>query len=169
MSLNPEAIADLWEGKWSDGVRKTPPIEERLAASKLGEDMGFDVRWRVDPLVPIEGWQDAYSQFFDHAARQGHRPQRITLGTYREMARSLSTIAAKWGLPEVEWELPELSKDGSHYHLPGRLRADIYEFMKGAIASAWHGTGHQPIIALCKESRTMRQAVGLLHDRCNCE
>jgi DNA repair photolyase len=169
MSLNPESIADLWEGKWDDGTRITPHIDERLAASELGEEMGFEVRWRVDPVVPVEGWQDAYAQFFDHAARRGHRPQRITLGTYREMGKSLSTMSRKWGLPPVEWELPELSIDGSHYHLSSRLRADIYEFMKGAIASAWLGTGHQPIVALCKESRTMRQAVGLLHDRCNCE
>jgi len=41
-SLNPERIADLWEGKWDDGVRITPPIEDRLAASARTHEMGFE-------------------------------------------------------------------------------------------------------------------------------
>jgi len=169
MSLNPEPVADLWEGKWNDGVRITPSIEARLAASKLGEELGFEVRWRVDPIVPVSGWQHTYTKFFEAAARHGHRPQRITLGTYREMARSLSTLAGKWGLPPVEWQLPELTRDGSHYHLAGDNRLHIYQFIKSAIEYAWHGTGHNPTIALCKESRSIRREAGLLHDRCNCE
>jgi DNA repair photolyase len=169
MSLNPERIADLWEGKWNDGLRITPTIEERLEASKLGEAMDFEVRWRVDPIMPVDGWEETYTKFFETATLKGHRPQRITLGTYREMARSLSTIAKKWGLPPVEWELPELLRDGSHYHLPPNKRVEIYHFIRDAIENAWHGTGHNPIIALCKESRTMRASMGLLHDRCNCE
>ena len=73
MSLNPEPIADLWEGKWNDGVRITPPIEDRLIASLIGQDMGFDVRWRVDPLLPVEGWREIYKGFFQDAANDGHR------------------------------------------------------------------------------------------------
>ena len=34
-SLNPEPIADLWEGKWSNGERITPSIERRLEAVLL--------------------------------------------------------------------------------------------------------------------------------------
>ena len=169
MSLNPERIADLWEGKWDDGARITPSIEERLGASKIGEKMGFDVRWRVDPIVPVTDWRQTYSQFFEAAARQGHKPQRITLGTYREMGNSLHTMSRKWGLPPVEWMLPKLSKDGSHYHLQRKQRLEIYHYIKESIKKAWRGNGHQPITALCKEGRQIRREVGLLHDKCNCE
>jgi hypothetical protein len=49
-SLNPEPIADLWEGKWPDtGERITPSISKRLAAVKFAQDLGFEVRIRVDP------------------------------------------------------------------------------------------------------------------------
>src|SRR5436305_4389143 len=47
-SLNPENIADLWEGKWPDTFERiTPPISQRLEAIKYAQDLGFEVRVRV--------------------------------------------------------------------------------------------------------------------------
>ena len=168
-SLNPEPIADLWEGKWDDGVCITPPVSERLAASMKAQDMEFEVRWRVDPILPVDRWQDIYREFLCGAAADGHRPARITLGTYREMGRSLLTIAAKWGLPPMEFIPGELHKDGMHYHLPDEQRIDIYRQLSDFITMAWQRSGHQPIIALCKETRTIREALGMTHSHCNCE
>ena len=113
-SLNPEPIADLWEGKFSDGLRVTPSINSRLEASLKAQEMGFEVRWRVDPIMPIEGWQEAYGQFFIGAAQGGHRPTRITLGTYRETQPTLHRFAEGWGLPPIEWKPTQLKKDGMH-------------------------------------------------------
>jgi hypothetical protein len=40
-SLNPESIADLWEGKWPDtGERITPLINRRLDAALLAQELG---------------------------------------------------------------------------------------------------------------------------------
>ena len=168
-SLNPEVIADLWEGKWQDGVRITPSIEDRLAASAQAGKMGFEVRWRIDPILPVQGWQEAYRAFFA-AATTGHRPTRITLGTYREMGRSLLTIAERWGLPVMEWVPPKLSRDGSHYHLPAEERVEIYRCLREGIENAWSGCrGPAPIVALCKESTGVRAEVGMVHSHCNCE
>jgi len=168
-SVNPEPIADLWEGKWNDGVRITPPIEDRLAASALAQEMNFEVRWRVDPILPFEGWREIYHEFFVSAAADGHRPSRITLGTYREMGRSLLTIAKKWGLPPMEWTPPKLSKDGMHYHMEGAERIEIYRHLNATIEASWPPLEHTPIVALCKESKQVRAAVDLNHDHCNCE
>ena len=168
-SLNPEPIADLWEGKWNDGVRITPAVGDRLAASKKAQDMGFEVRWRVDPILPVDGWQAIYSEFFVAAASKGCRPTRITLGTYREMGRSLLTMAARWGLPAMEFTPGKLAKDGMHYHLPDDQRIDIYRQLMGFIRAAWNHTGHAPIIALCKETKGIRAALDITHSHCNCE
>ncbi len=168
-SLNPEPIADLWEGKWNDGVRITPPVRDRLAASMQAERTGFEVRWRVDPILPVEGWQDIYREFFTEAALAGHRPTRITLGTYREMGRSLLTIADRWGLPHMEFVPGRLIKDGMHYHLPDQQRIDIYRRLMSFIESSWQHTGRTPIVALCKETMTIREALGVSHSHCNCE
>jgi DNA repair photolyase len=167
-SLNPEAIADLWEGKFCDGVRVTPLVEERLAASLRVRELGFEVRWRVDPILPVEGWQDVYAEFFRAAARAGHVPSRVTLGTYRETQPSLAKFVGGWGLPPLEWKPPSLVKDGMHYHISEGERVNIYQFLAGSIRDAWRGRGRVPVVALCKEPRTVRHAVGLEHDRCNC-
>jgi len=169
-SINPEIIADLWEGKWPDGLRITPPISKRLAASINVNDMGFEVRWRIDPIFPVDNWQDIYHDFFVTAAFDGHRPTRITLGTYREMGRSLLAMARGWGLPAMEW-IPEqkLSKDGMHYHLPEKLRIEIYKQLADFIKNAWSPMDSNPLVALCKESKSVRCAVGITDDHCNCE
>ena len=168
-SLNPEQIADLWEGKWNDSVRITPRIEERLAASAQAQAMGFEVRWRIDPILPVDNWADIYRAFLLVAASEGHRPTRITLGTYREMGRSLLTIAAKWGLPPMGFVPGKLSRDGMHYHMPEQQRIDIYGQLVEFVKSAWEGTETTPIVALCKETRSIRQALGIEHSHCNCE
>ena len=168
-SLNPESIADLWEGKWNDGVRITPRIEDRLAASAKAQEMGFEVRWRIDPILPVDNWQDIYRKIFFDAAQENHRPTRITLGTYREMGRSLLTIAGSWGLPPMEWLPGKLGKDGMHYHIHEVERIKIYAKLKDYIESAWLHSGSVPIVALCKETKTVRAEVGITHNHCNCE
>lgn len=168
-SLNPESIADLWEGKWDDGVRITPNIKEHLDASMRTQQLGFEVRWRVDPIMPIDGWSEIYRYFFNTAVASGHRPSRIMLGTYREMGRSLLTIAAKWGLPAMEWTPPKLAKDGMHLHINEIQRIDIYRKLLNFINTAWDKSGSKPIVGLCKESRAVRSAVGIDHNHCNCE
>lgn len=168
-SLNPERIADLWEGKWNDGVRITPAISDRLAASGKAQEMGFEVRWRIDPILPVDSWESSYQAFLCDAASQGHRPTRITLGTYREMGRSLLTIAARWGLPRMEFVSGKLVKDGMHYHLSDDRRTEVYRRLTALIRSAWEHTGHAPIIALCKETKTVRERLGITHGHCNCE
>jgi len=168
-SLNPESIADLWEGKWGDGARITPSIEQPLDASMKTRQMGFEVRWRVDPILPVDNWEDIYRDFFVKAAGDGHRPARITLGTYREMGRSLLTMAAKWGLPPMEWTPPRLAKDGMHLHIEEVQRTDMYRRLTHLIDAAWNKSGTVPIVAMCKESRAVREAVGIVHNHCNCE
>ena len=167
-SLNPEPIADLWEGKWDDGVRITPSVADRLAASVKAQQTGFEVRWRVDPILQVDDWAEIYREFLFEAAKT-HRPTRITLGTYREMGRSLLTIAAKWGLPPMEFTPGSLHKDGMHYHMPEEERIQIYRQLAEFIRSAWQPTGQIPIIALCKETHGVRRALGIDHVHCNCE
>mgnify|MGYP006280580073 CR=1 FL=1 len=168
-SLNPEKIADLWEGKFDDGTRVTPSVDRRLNASLRGEQMGFEVRWRVDPIFPVPQWKQTYQRFFEKAAKDGHRPTRITLGTYREMQPTLLTFSRKWGLPPLEVDRPDLQKDGDHYHLKSEQRAEIYTFLRKTIVESWREFAPPPTVALCKEPRWLRKRVGLDHGHCNCE
>lgn len=165
MSLNPEPIADLWEGKFPDTLeRVTPPIDRRLEALRAAQDMGFEVRVRVDPILTSPGFEDMYRAFFnDMVHRHRLRPSMITLGTYREKTPQLDTWREKWGLPPMEIELETDSiRDGTHRHAIDR--AETYKTIKALVAS----TGSLPEISLCKETHEVRKETAACNARCNC-
>jgi DNA repair photolyase len=90
-SLNPEQIADLWEGKWPDTrERITPSITNRLAAPRFAQDLGYEIRIRIDPILIPSGWEDYYSYFISEIKSRGINFKYWTLGTYREKNSQLN-------------------------------------------------------------------------------
>lgn len=167
-SLNPEKVADAWEGKYSNGERITPSIGSRLQASLKAEEMGYEVRWRIDPIILIENWYKTYEEFFQMTANEGHRPTTITLGTYREKNVQLDTWRKKWGLLEPEFELDQLEKTGTHRHLPENNRIAIYDQVQNLIIRSWERKNQRPLVSLCKETVNVRKNTKLINDKCNC-
>jgi len=164
-SLNPECIADLWEGKDSlTGERITPSIASRLESSIEAQRMGYEVRWRVDPIFTPIGWEDAYEAFFAEAARIGARPHFVTLGTYREKNHQLDYWRRYWGLPKMEWTPAQLEQSGTHFHVEERGRKVVYETIRRMIER------HLPesFVALCRETYRVRRATGLCGSECVC-
>ena len=164
-SLNPEPIADLWEGKWPDtGKRITPPITKRLEAVLAAERMGFETRFRIDPILYPSGWERHYADFFEEAASMGLQPCSVTLGTYREKNGQLDTWRKKWGLPAMEWQPDDLAKDGTHRHVPEATRIKVYQDV-AEIIRKWLPKSR---ITLCKETHTVRKTLQLCGSGCNC-
>ncbi|MAD80302.1 MAG: hypothetical protein CMJ50_05575 [Planctomycetaceae bacterium] len=164
-SLNPEPITDLWEGKWPDTLERiTPPIQDRLEACLQAQRWGFETRWRIDPILYPPGWETMYDEFFAEAAALGLRPRYVTLGTYREKNSQLDTWREKWGLPPMEWEPTELSKEGTHFHVPEDERIAIYRIVTDLSRKYLPDSR----VSLCKETHSVRKAVGLCNADCNC-
>lgn len=164
-SLNPEPIADLWEGKWPDTeTRITRPIRQRLEACLFAQKLGFETRFRIDPILYPPGWKMHYEEFFCEASSMGLKPSHITLGTYREKTPQLDTWRAKWGLPPMEWEPSDLEKDGTHRHVPETTRIKVYQ----TVASLAKDHLPDSRIALCKETHAVRKITGLCRANCNC-
>jgi len=169
MSLNPEPIADLWEGKYPDTLERiTPPISKRLEALRVAQDMGFETRARIDPIMTPEGWQEMYADFFDEMAHKYRlRPIMLTLGSHREKFPQLDTFRAKWGLPAMEWTAAKTAKrEGTHIHMVGR--SAVYDEVKNIIERAFRGTGFLPWVSLCKETHTVRKESAMCNANCNC-
>ena len=164
-SLNPEPVADLWEGKWPDTLERiTPPIAERIRASLRAQQWGFETRWRLDPILTPPGWPTMYREFLAEAAGMGLRPSRITLGTYREKTRQLDTWREKWKLPAMEWEPEGVARDGTHFHVPAADRVGVYRLVNELCAEYFPDTRTN----LCKETYSVRQQVGACDRCCNC-
>jgi hypothetical protein len=165
-SLNPEPVADLWEGKWPDGERITPPISRRLEAAALAQELGFEIRVRVDPILTPPGWQDCYSDFVRQVRELGLDFHYWTLGTYREKNPQLQAWAERWGVPRMEWQ-PEdgdLVRDGTHWHIPEERRVEIYQSVRDAILGQFPGAK----VGLCKETHVIRRRLNLCNAACNC-
>jgi DNA repair photolyase len=165
-SLNPEPVADLWEGKWPDGIRITPSISKRLEAVKLAQDLGFEVRVRVDPILTPDGWENYYSDFIKQVADFDILFRYWTLGTYREKNSQLQAWADKWGLLPMEWQPneDELVHDGTHWHLSIQRRLEIYS----SVSEIIRGQFKTARISLCKETHSIRRSLNLCNADCNC-
>jgi DNA repair photolyase len=168
MSLNPEPIADLWEGKFPDTMERiTPPIDRRLEALRAAQDMGFEVRARIDPIMTPDHWREMYADFFADMARVGLRPTMLTLGSHREKMSQLDKFREKWGLPAMEWTAEKTAKrEGTHIHMVGREA--VYRDVRDIIVHAFAGTSWSPWVSLCKETHTARKEAALLNANCNC-
>lgn len=165
-SLNPESVADLWEGKWLDGERISPPIAKRLEAVKYAQDEGYEVRVRVDPILTPAGWQDEYATFVREVKAKGIDFRYWTLGTYREKNPQLDAWRERWGLPAMEWQPgdDEMTRDGTHRHLPEARRIEIYSQVRDIIRREFP----QARVSLCKETHVVRKAVAACNSDCNC-
>lgn len=165
-SLNPEACADAWEGKWNDGVRITPTIARRLEAAKLAQDLGYEIRVRIDPILTIPGWQEHYAAFIADVRAAGLTFTYWTLGSYREKNTQLDGWRERWQLPEMEWQPEEddLVQEGTHRRLPEARRIEIYATVRDLIRRSFP----QARISLCKETHTVRRALLLCNADCNC-
>lgn len=60
-------------------------------------------------------------------------------------------------------------RNGEQYCLPEQQWVQIYQEIIRFVKSAWRQTGSVPVLALCKEPKRVRAAVGLDHKHCNCE
>lgn len=166
-SLNPQPVADLWEGEWPDTRERIPPtIAQRLEAARLAQDLGFEVRIRLDPIMTPDGWQEHYRAFIAEVQARGIWFNYWTLGTYRAKNAQLDAWRQRWGLLPMYWQPMEgeMVRDGTHLHLSPARRIEIYAIMRDLIRGEFPGAR----VSLCKETHTIRKALQLCNADCNC-
>jgi len=153
----------------------TPSFERRLAAAKKVQEAGYRVRIRLDPIVPFEGWQEAYrgtiGRIFDAIS-----PESVTIGTLRfeeGFYKMRNTFFANPDLVKfVDGMVPMFSpklfpgtkrpKSGK-YSFPEEKRAEIFSFVTAELRNY-----SDCPIALCKEAATVWEKVGLPLSECGC-
>lgn len=151
-SLNADEVAKRWE-------KGAPPVDKRIkAASELAE-AGYEVRLRIDPMVPIAGWDQHYSNLVDQIFRN-LIPSRITLGSLRGLQSTINgsidkswlqylTENSNWG-KKVDFKARH-----ALYALVNRKLREVYQYEN---------------IALCKETVAMWSNLGMNYRKisCNC-
>jgi spore photoproduct lyase len=153
-----------------------PPFKRRLNAAQKVQLAGYPLRIRLDPIVPFNGWQKAYAQtvktIFDKV-----RPERVTLGTLRfeegfyEKRNSIFTSG-----PELPAILEDMQPMFEPKLFPGKKRPKIgkysyteekrIEIFDWAIKEIRKYSDCK--IALCKESASVWDNLGLDRSECSC-
>jgi len=151
-SLNSVKVADTWE-------KKAPSPMNRLDAAKKVADKGYEVRLRIDPMVPVEGWKEEYKQLVD-AIFERLRPSRITLGTLRGLQSTINHS------PDKSWVRYLGDPSGWGKKIEMGLRTEMYSYIIGLLEDEhdFHDYG------ICKETIEMLEKLGIDYTkmRCNC-
>ena len=149
-SINAPAVAALYEM----GARQA---EDRLRDARICRERGWRVRLRIDPMIPVPGWRELYSDLAEVVASD-IRPEQVTCGSWRprphdDMYKKVS-------------EFRSMMEPGPD----GRLRVKNRLKMYQTIWSILHG--RVPQLSLCKEELDVEAALytkfGVRRQACNC-
>lgn len=151
-TLNAYAVASQWE-------HGAPAVKRRIEAARSLSEVGYPVRIRIDPLVPLRDWKKEYMKLADDIFSQ-FEPERITLGSLRGL---ISTINNAHDRTWVRY-LSEYSNWGKRTDFRTRY------MMYSAIMNYLEENFRYGKIALCKETREMWEALSMDYTkiRCNC-
>lgn len=151
-SLNADSVATRFE-------KGAPTVADRIeAASKLAK-AGYEVRIRIDPMVPVPNWEEGYKELVDNIFSK-FVPSRITLGSLRGLQSTINQASDKaW----VEY-LSERSGWGKRIACNTRYRMyyELIHYLKEEYAYT--------NIALCKETLEIWDKLGMDYRniKCNC-
>jgi spore photoproduct lyase len=151
-SLNADPVARRWE-------KGAPLVSDRLEAVAKLSRSGYEVRIRIDPMVPIVDWRKHYKALIDQIFDK-LTPERITIGSLRGLQSTIN------GVEDKTWikYLKENSGWGKRIEFNARywMYRTIIDYL---------GEKHDyPRVALCKETVEMWEKMGMNYKliSCNC-
>lgn len=149
-SVNASEVSSRYE-------RGAPSPADRIASALKLKSAGWEVRIRLDPLVPIDGWKDHYEEIIKRINEL--EPSVVTIGSLRYFKNLIShasetTDVFKYGHDHGD-------PDG-RLRIPRDTRLEMYKFCIDRLSCLR--------IGLCKETASIHEALGLpgRHQSCNC-
>ena len=136
-SLNADKVAKKWE-------KKAPVVSKRIDAAGRLAEAGYEIRVRIDPMVPMAGWQEGYRELIDQIFAT-FIPERITLGSLRGLQSTIN------GTKDKSWKiyLEEKSNWGKKIEFSNRFT--MYLHLIKYLKEKYDYTD----VSLCKETVDM--------------
>jgi len=150
-SLNAPSVAKEWE--------RAPPVENRIETAKILDELNYETRVRIDPMVPIENWKKEYLGLID-AIFERFLPERITLGSLRGLQSTINNAKDKTWVTF----LTETSNWGK------KIAFDTRHSMYNTLIEYLRSKHDYAKVALCKETIEMWDKLGMEYEKiqCNC-
>lgn len=151
-SLNAEEVAERWE-------KKAPPVKARVEAARKLYQHGYEIRARIDPMVPVKNWEKLYTRLID-SIFDSFIPERITLGSLRGLQSTIN------GTKDKSWVryLSESSNWGRKIDI--NIRLAMYKKLLSYLSKKYNYSN----VALCKETKALWKVLRLDYRKikCNC-
>jgi spore photoproduct lyase len=151
-SLNADEVALIWE-------KGAPPVDRRIEAARKLSQAGYEVRLRIDPIVPVPDWKTQYSNLIDQIFTS-FTPERITLGSLRGLQSTIN------GSTDRSWL--EYLKENSNWgkKIDFKTRYETYATIINLLRDNYGYSN----VALCKETLAMWGRLGMDYKKikCNC-
>ena len=151
-SLNADEVAKRWE----NGAHS---VNRRIEAGRKLSQAGYEVRIRIDPMVPVPDWKNHYIKLVEQIFAS-FTPSRITLGSLRGLQTTIN------GSTDRSWT--EYLKENSNWgkKVEFRTRYDMYAMLINFLKKNYNYSD----VALCKETVAMWGSLGMDYKKikCNC-
>ena len=158
-SLNPPEIFGAFE-------KNLPSPGERIAAMKKCADAGYPTRAVIMPVIPVDGWQNIYSEFL--ATLLESTPlSRVTLGQICSYTAALKLTERKLGRRNpISRRLETTRCNDGRIRFPLELRLEVYRHIIDTIKRL----KPQLDIGLCMEEQQVFEALNMENaiGCCNC-
>lgn len=159
-SLSPAAV-------WRQYEPGTPSPRDRLATMRRCGDAGFRLRAVIMPILPVEGWREAYAAMLEELLGIASL-ERITLGSMCSFPNAIRLTEQKLGSQDEICRLlscASRSADG-RYRFDHDTRVQCYRFLLKVIRDRRPNVE----VGLCLEERGVFHQVGLESSigQCNC-
>ena len=151
-SLNADEVAKKWESG-------APSVDRRIEAGRKLNEAGYEVRVRIDPVVPVPEWGKLYVELIEQLFSK-FVPSRITLGSLRGLQTTIN------GSTDKSWL--EYLKENSSWgkKVDFSIRHNMYATLIDVLKENYNYTD----IGLCKETVAMWGSLGMDYSeiKCNC-
>lgn len=151
-SLNADEVAKKWE-------RGAPSVDRRIEAGRKLSEVGYEVRIRIDPMVPVVDWNIHYISLIEQVFNS-FIPSRITLGSLRGLQTTVN------GSTDRSWV--EYLKENSNWGK--KIEFNTRYSMYSTIINYLEERYDYKAVALCKETVAMWNRLGMDYTKmkCNC-
>jgi DNA repair photolyase len=144
-----------------DYEKKVATLDARLEKAEQMKRAGYRIRFRLDALAPIPGWEGELTEVMGRI--NGIGPEMLTIGALRASNKSHLRRAAEANNRDgsIFDHIASIDPSGFKHRTDGEFHARAFRMIKELL---------QPGIALglCKEDATLWQEVGATWQGCHC-
>lgn len=137
-----------------------PHVWERIRAAKRALALGYEVRLRIDPIMPINRWDLGFKELIERIMVEIPGISRVTLGCIVATKEIVSSCNKQNN--DLSWK-DYCTEEGL---VPKEKRKELYDY----IITLLEDNGYERDIGLCKEPVEVWESIGLdwTEPKCNC-